>query len=40
MAGVDGPRDALTLYTTPLTGACSFVPSLSALAAHAPEDAD
>jgi putative iron-dependent peroxidase len=40
MAGVDGPRDALTLYTTPLTGAYYFVPSLSALAAYAPEDAD
>ena len=40
MAGVDGPRDALTLYSRPLTGAYYFVPSLSALAAYAPEEAD
>jgi putative iron-dependent peroxidase len=32
MAGVDGPRDALTRYTTPLTGAYYFVPSVQALA--------
>jgi putative iron-dependent peroxidase len=31
MAGVDGgPRDAITRYTTPLTGAYYFVPSLAA----------
>lgn len=29
MAGVGGPRDALTHYTTPLTGAYYFVPALS-----------
>ncbi len=38
MAGLGGPRDELTRYTTPLTGAYYFVPSLSALAAYAPED--
>jgi len=31
MAGVDGPRDALTLYTTPVSGSYYFVPSLSDL---------
>lgn len=31
MAGLDGPRDELTRYTTPLSGAYYFVPSLSAL---------
>ena len=32
MAGLgDGPRDALTLYTHPLTGAYYFVPSLQSL---------
>ncbi len=32
MAGADGgPRDALTFYTTPLTGAYYFVPSVQAL---------
>jgi porphyrinogen peroxidase len=32
MAGVhDGIRDALTNFTTPLTGAYYFVPSLAAL---------
>jgi putative iron-dependent peroxidase len=40
MAGVDGPRDALTLYTKPLTGSYYFVPSLSALSAYAPEQDD
>jgi len=29
MAGIDGPRDELTRYTTPLTGAYYFVPALS-----------
>ena len=38
MAGVGGPRDALTLHTTPVTGAYYFVPSLSALAAYAPQE--
>ena len=31
MAGLDGPRDELTRYTTPETGAYYFVPSVSAL---------
>ena len=29
--GSDGPRDELTRYTSPLTGAYYFVPSLPAL---------
>jgi hypothetical protein len=33
MAGIDGPRDALTRYTSPLTGAYYFVPSAPALLA-------
>jgi hypothetical protein len=32
---VDGPRDALTRYTTPLTGSYYFVPSAPALVAFA-----
>lgn len=41
MAGAeDGLRDALTRYTTPLTGAYYFVPSLQALQRFAPEDDD
>jgi putative iron-dependent peroxidase len=42
MAGAteDGLRDALTYYTTPVSGAYYFVPSLPALAGFAPEDAD
>jgi porphyrinogen peroxidase len=35
MAGRDGPRDALTRYTTPETGAYYFVPSVTALRAFA-----
>lgn len=31
MAGVDGPRDALTRYTTPETGAYYFVPAVTVL---------
>jgi porphyrinogen peroxidase len=31
MAGIGGPRDALTHYTTPLTGAYYFVPSIQSL---------
>jgi porphyrinogen peroxidase len=31
MAGINGPRDALTRYTTPQTGAYYFVPSVQAL---------
>jgi putative iron-dependent peroxidase len=37
MAGVGGPRDALTKYTQPLTGAYYFVPSIQALRRFAPE---
>jgi putative iron-dependent peroxidase len=42
MAGAteDGQRDALTLYTAPVTGAYYFVPSLPALAGFAPQVAD
>ncbi len=42
MAGSDGgPRDALTRFTTPLTGAYYFVPSVQALRAFAtPDDGD
>lgn len=35
MAGLDGPRDALTRYTRPLTGAYYFVPSVDDLGAVA-----
>ena len=40
MAGLDGPRDELTRYTTPESGAYYFVPALNALRAFAttPED--
>jgi putative iron-dependent peroxidase len=39
MAGSDdGVRDALTRYTTPLTGAYYFIPSLQALRRFAPPD--
>ncbi len=37
MAGVDEPRDALTRYATPLTGAYYFVPSTDDLVALAPD---
>ena len=37
MAGVDGPRDALTRYTTPLTGSYYWVPPTSDLLAFAPD---
>jgi putative iron-dependent peroxidase len=41
MAGVgDGLRDALTRYTTPLSGAYYVVPSVDALTAFAPPDDD
>jgi putative iron-dependent peroxidase len=36
MAGIGGPRDALTRYTTPFTGAYYVVPSVAALARFAP----
>ena len=35
MAGLDGPRDELTRYATPLTGAYYFVPSVEDLSASA-----
>jgi putative iron-dependent peroxidase len=40
MAGVGGPRDALTRYTTPLTGAYYFVPSVQSLRRFAPVESD
>ncbi|WP_045875102.1 Dyp-type peroxidase [Pseudofrankia sp. DC12] len=42
MAGAteDGLRDALTLYTTPVSGAYYFIPPVTALAGFAPEDDD
>ncbi|GAA4251387.1 Dyp-type peroxidase [Dactylosporangium darangshiense] len=41
MAGVgDGVRDALTRYTTPLTGAYYVIPSVEALQPYAPVDDD
>jgi putative iron-dependent peroxidase len=41
MAGLDGgPRDALTRYTTPLTGAYYVAPTVEALRRFAPPDAD
>jgi putative iron-dependent peroxidase len=41
MAGlVDGPRDALTRYTRPVSGAYYTIPSIEALARFAPEDED
>jgi putative iron-dependent peroxidase len=40
MAGIGGPRDALTRYTTPLSGAYYFVPSVEALAVYAPPEED
>jgi len=40
MAGVDGPRDALTYYTEALTGAYYFVPSIQALRRFAPPEDD
>jgi len=40
MSGLEsGTRDALTYFTTPLTGAYYFVPSISALLAASPEEA-
>ena len=40
MAGVEGPRDALTYYTVPLSGAYYFVPSVQALRRFAPPEED
>jgi putative iron-dependent peroxidase len=40
MAGAHGPRDALTRFTTPLTGAYYFVPSVEDLGAFAPVVSD
>jgi porphyrinogen peroxidase len=40
MAGIGGPRDALTRYTEPLTGAYYFIPSVQALRRLAPPESD
>jgi putative iron-dependent peroxidase len=40
MAGVDGPRDALTYYATPLTGGYYWVPATSDLVTFATPDGD
>jgi putative iron-dependent peroxidase len=40
MAGIGGPRDALTRYTEPLSGAYYFVPSVSALRSFATDPDD
>lgn len=40
MAGADGPRDALTRFATPLTGAYYFVPSVEDLGDFAPTEED
>jgi putative iron-dependent peroxidase len=40
MAGANGPRDALTRFATPLTGAYYFVPSVEDLGAFAPVVSD
>ena len=40
MAGINGPRDALTNFTTPLTGAYYFIPSVQALRSLYPPDED
>jgi putative iron-dependent peroxidase len=40
MAGIGGPRDALTNYTDALTGAYYFVPSVQALRRFCPPDDD
>lgn len=37
MAGIEGPRDALTRFSTPLSGSFYFVPSIEALQALASE---
>jgi porphyrinogen peroxidase len=39
MAGLNGTRDELTRYTTPLSGSYYFVPSVDALVDHAPQAA-
>jgi putative iron-dependent peroxidase len=41
MAGVtDGIRDALTKYTTPVTGAYYFIPSVEAIRGFVTEQGD
>lgn len=40
MAGINGPRDALTKFTTPLTGAYYFIPSVQALRRYSPPEDD
>jgi putative iron-dependent peroxidase len=40
MAGVrDGVRDALTMYTHPVSGAYYFMPANQAIASFAPDEA-
>jgi putative iron-dependent peroxidase len=38
MAGIGGPRDALTRYTTPLSGAYYFIPSVQSLRSFCPPE--
>lgn len=38
MVGKDGQRDAITYFTTPLSGAYYVIPSLEAIAEHLPEE--
>ena len=40
MAGVDGTRDALTRFTTPLSGAIYVIPSVQALVDYLPQEDD
>ncbi len=40
MAGIGGPRDALTRFTTPLTGGYYWVPAVTDLVAFAPPEDD
>ncbi len=40
MAGVDGTRDALTRFTTPLSGAIYVIPSVQALIDYLPQEDD
>lgn len=40
MAGINGPRDALTHFTTPLTGAYYFIPSIQSLRRFTPPEND
>jgi putative iron-dependent peroxidase len=40
MAGIHGPRDALTRFTTPVTGSYYWVPAITDLVVFAPSDDD